>query len=82
MKFMITCEETALQLSEKMDVSLSPAKRFLLQVHLMMCRKCADFGQQMKSLRDIFLGLEKASSQDQTGLPEESRKRIQQALLQ
>jgi hypothetical protein len=49
---------------------------------MMMCRSCAEFGQQMRSLRDIFLGLEGASSQDQAGLPEESRKRIKQALLQ
>ncbi|MBS1254948.1 MAG: hypothetical protein MAG581_00745 [Deltaproteobacteria bacterium] len=79
---MITCEETASLLSEKMDVSLSPTQRILLQVHMMMCRSCAEFGQQMRSLRDIFLGLEGASSQDQAGLPEESRKRIKQALLQ
>ena len=80
MKLMITCEEASTLLSEKIDVPLSPAKRLLLQTHLLMCRKCTLFKGQLNSLRKVFLGLEDASSKDEIKMPDSSRDRIKQKL--
>ena len=80
MKFMLTCEEASLLLSEKMDVSLSPIKRLLLQTHLLMCRKCTAVKEQMLALRKIFQGLDDASANEEIKLPDESRERIKQTL--
>jgi predicted anti-sigma-YlaC factor YlaD len=79
-KLMITCEEASTLLSEKMDVPLSPAKRLLLQTHLLMCRKCTSVKKQMNSLRQVFLGLEDASSKDEINMPDSARDRIKQKL--
>ena len=77
---MITCKEASTLLSEKMDVSLSPAKRFFLQSHLLMCRKCTAVREQLKALRKVFLGLEDASTKDELKLPDSTRERIKQTL--
>jgi len=68
---MLTCEEASLLLSEKMDVSLSPIKRLLLQTHLLMCRKCTAVKEQMLALRKIFLGLDDASANEEIKLPDD-----------
>ena len=82
MKLMIKCEETATLLSAEMDVPISTTKRMLLRMHLIICKQCYAIARQMKSLRKIFLGLEKASLQDEILMPVESKKRILQALYE
>ena len=54
----------------------------LLRMHLIICKQCYAIARQMKSLRKIFLGLEKASLQDEILMPVESKKRILQALYE
>lgn len=80
MKLMLTCEEASTLLSEKMDVSLSPAKRMLLQTHLIMCKKCTAVKDQMNVLRKVFLGLEDATSKDEIKMPDSSINRIKKEL--
>ena len=63
-----------------MDVQLSPAKQFLLRMHLILCRKCSVVAQQMKAFRKVFIGLEAASLQDEIRSPESFQNRIQQVL--
>jgi predicted anti-sigma-YlaC factor YlaD len=77
---MLTCEEASTLLSEKMDVSLSPAKRMLLQTHLIMCKKCTAVKDQMNVLRKVFLGLEDATSKDEIKMPDSSINRIKKEL--
>ena len=67
-------------MSEKINVQLSPGKRFPLRIYLMLCRKCPSVTEKMRALRKVFLGLEAASSQNEIRLPESSQKRIQQIL--
>ena len=79
---MITCEETSILFSEKMDVSLSPGKRLLMKIHLIMCKKCALVKDQLNVLRKVFLGLVEATSIDEIKMPDLSINRIKKEFLE
>ena len=78
---MITCEETAILLSENVDVSLSKGKRLLLMTHIMMCRECKSVKRQLYALREIFFGLGDATSADEIKMSESSKARIKGILI-
>jgi len=45
-----SCREAARIQSEALEHSLSPAKRFGLRLHLLMCRWCRRYGEQIRFL--------------------------------
>jgi hypothetical protein len=46
-----SCREAARAQSEALEHSLPPAKRFGLWLHLLMCRWCRRYGQQIRFMR-------------------------------
>ena len=50
-KLMYSCEQAARLSSRAMEQPLAPSERILLGVHLMMCKGCTGFAQQIEFLR-------------------------------
>jgi predicted anti-sigma-YlaC factor YlaD len=52
---MLTCKELARQYaSDYLDHELTPRQRFSVRVHLMLCRNCRRFINQLKMVRDVL----------------------------
>ncbi len=51
MKFMTTCKEVSELLSQAQDRRLGPGEKFGLRIHLMMCKGCRNFGDQLEFIR-------------------------------
>jgi len=50
-KLMYSCEQAARLSSKAMEQPLAPTERMLLRMHLMMCKGCTSFAQQIEFLR-------------------------------
>ena len=50
-KLMYSCEQAAKLSSRAMEQPLAPSERILLGMHLMMCKGCTGFAQQIEFLR-------------------------------
>ncbi len=50
-KLMYSCEQAAKLSSQALEQPLTPAERVLLRLHLMMCKRCTNFAQQIEFLR-------------------------------
>ncbi|MBE0615956.1 MAG: zf-HC2 domain-containing protein [Burkholderiales bacterium] len=50
-KLMYSCEQAAKLSSQAMEQPLAPTERILLGMHLMMCKGCTGFVQQIEFLR-------------------------------
>ena len=48
---MYSCEQAAKLSSRAMEQPLAPSERILLGMHLMMCKGCSGFAQQIAFLR-------------------------------
>ena len=81
---MLSCKEVSCLVSKGLDNRLSWRERFGLRIHLMMCRLCRRYVQDMRFLRRAFKQQagEEGKPSPATGatLPNASRKRIKQAL--
>lgn len=51
--FMLTCKETTQLLSQRQDVPLVFRQQMDLRLHLMFCRSCRRFGQQVETLSQL-----------------------------
>ncbi len=49
---MFNCKDVSQRVSESMDRSLPLHHRMMIKIHLMMCKYCARFKQQLLALRD------------------------------
>jgi hypothetical protein len=49
---MPTCRQASQLQSEALDHELSHAKRFGLRLHLLLCRWCRRYGEQIRALRE------------------------------
>ena len=50
--WMFNCKDVSQRVSEAMDRSLPLHHRMMIKIHLMMCKYCAQFKQQLLALRD------------------------------
>ena len=50
-KLMYSCEQAAKLSSQAMEQPLTKTQRVLLGMHLMMCKRCSNFTQQIEFLR-------------------------------
>ena len=48
---MYSCEQAAKLSSRAMEQPLTASERLLLSLHLMMCKRCTSFSQQIEFLR-------------------------------
>ncbi|MBW2735057.1 MAG: zf-HC2 domain-containing protein [Deltaproteobacteria bacterium] len=79
---MLSCKDTTRLASDAMDRELPFWQRTQLRLHLMMCKHCARYVDQLQKLR-VFAGDYDASVGDeepQGGLDEEAKGRLERAL--
>ncbi|MFO8086136.1 MAG: hypothetical protein R6U27_17650 [Desulfobacterales bacterium] len=62
---MFCCKDVSKKISESMDRKLPFHHRMFIRIHLMMCKYCALFNQQLMMLRKLSR-LETASDEDTT----------------
>jgi hypothetical protein len=80
--WMFCCKDVSKKISESMDRNLPFHHRMFIRIHLMMCKYCARFKQQLLMLRKLSR-LETTSDEDKTPpivLSMEARKRIKKSL--
>lgn len=63
---MLNCRDATRLLSEAQEHPLPWQEKLALQVHLMMCSGCRNFGRQMLVLRDIARACAKGADDAQT----------------
>jgi hypothetical protein len=75
------CREAVRDQSEALDHPLPPAKCFGLWIHLLVCKWCRRYGQQIRFLRDVAQEhAEQSTGAGSEKLSSEARKRIKQRL--
>jgi len=76
-----SCREAARAQSEALEHPLPPAKRFGLRLHLLMCRWCRRYGEQIRFLRHAA---HKHTDKQTEAMPQtlspEARERLKRAL--
>jgi predicted anti-sigma-YlaC factor YlaD len=50
---MLNCHNATRLMSEKLDRKLGLQESIRLRIHLMMCKGCSNFDEQMESLRQL-----------------------------
>ena len=79
MRWMISCEEASKLISAGLDQELPWTRRFLMRIHLSMCKKCSSISQHLRALRDNLLGMPDPELSEEH-LPEAAQQRIKAAL--
>ena len=81
-KMMITCEESTFLTSKKQQDRLSTSEHLQLFFHLLMCKYCRRFANQISLITKAIFRMRKKMEQQSTHicLTDEQKKKIQQAL--
>jgi hypothetical protein len=82
---MRTCKEVASRLSQGLEEPLPMGERMTLRFHMMMCKYCARYFDQIRALRDLAKGYEAMEIPPQgenQRLSPEARERISQVVNQ
>jgi len=79
---MLTCKDVSRLVSESLDHKLPLWPRLQVRMHLLMCRLCSRFRQQMVFLKDAARHYWTAGEETDAspGLSPEARERLKQAL--
>ena len=80
--WMFNCKEVSLKVSESLDRKLPLHKRMMIRIHMMMCRYCARFHQQMILIRQIarYAKPLESTTEESVKLSEDARARLKQTL--
>lgn len=77
----MNCKQASQLISRDLDVTLSKRERFALKLHLLMCKYCSRFRQQLTAINVAISKLGKQIEDDSNiRLPEETKARIVKAL--
>lgn len=81
--WIFSCKKITGMISESMDRKLPLSKRMGIRVHLMMCKFCKRYQQQLIFIRETLRLGRESSDRDCSfsGLSTEGRKRIKKNLL-
>lgn len=78
---MLSCERASQLMSQSLDRKLLLGERFSLRFHLMMCRFCRRFGQQLALIRAVIRRFVSETEQNENiRLSEEARVRIAETI--
>lgn len=80
--WMFNCKEVSRRVSESMDHKLPLYQRFLIRIHLLMCKYCTRFRRQIFILRDLCRSrsIDENSIDTSVFLQPGARERIRQAM--
>ena len=77
----MNCKQASQIISRGLDVTLSKRERFALKFHLLMCKYCSRFRQQLMAINVAISKLGKRIEDDPNiQLPAETKARIVKAL--
>lgn len=81
-KIMITCKESTYLISKKQQDSLSLTEKMQLRFHLMMCKYCRRFANQIDFISKAIVRLRSKIEKQSTyiSLSDEQKMRIKKAL--
>jgi len=78
---MLTCRETTQLISKSLDRQLTRRERFAVGLHLMMCKYCKRFSQQLLVMRAALNRMTKLiENDDSILLPVETKARISHSI--
>lgn len=81
---MLSCKDATRLISQSMDASLPVGKRIGLRLHLLICRFCLRYKQQLlrirETLRDFDVAAGRHGGRAGETLSEEARARIRKSL--
>ena len=80
--WMFNCKDVSQKVSESLDRKLPLYERMMIRIHMMMCRYCARFQQQLFLVRQIARYAEPLENvtEDSVKLSEDARTRLKQTL--
>ena len=74
---MLNCKQASQLISQGLDKKLSMRERFALQLHLLICKYCKRFSQQLKKLHVTISSIGKHIETDESiQLPTETKASI------
>jgi predicted anti-sigma-YlaC factor YlaD len=79
-KLKMSCADTSLLISERMDHSLPLMKRLRVGIHLAMCEVCRYYENQLKVLRKLAQHLGREEGTTEARLSPQARDKIQKRL--
>jgi hypothetical protein len=78
---MLNCKQTSQLISQSLDRKLTLRERFALQLHLLICKYCKRFSQQVKIMRVSVRALINSVEKDDTiTMPSSAKERISNVL--
>ena len=80
--WMFNCRKVTQMVSEAMDRKLPLYQRAMIRIHLLMCKYCARFRDQLQVIRELSRRQETDESKPDpsTVLPSEARERIKEKI--
>jgi Putative zinc-finger len=74
---MLSCKQASEYISQSLDRKLTIRERFALKLHLLICKYCKQFSQQLQALRVAINAYVRSIESDYTiEMSAEARKRI------
>ncbi len=74
---MLSCQQASQIVSQSLDRPLTTRERFALKFHLLICKYCKNFSQQLNAMRVALKANLQAVEFDNTiEMPSEAKKRI------
>ena len=70
------CKQVAEMLSEDLDQPISGLRRFKFKLHLVMCRYCRRYGEQLQLASETFERLVERQAQNFDGVDEELKSKL------
>jgi hypothetical protein len=74
---MLDCKQASQIISQSLDRPLTMRERFALKLHILICRYCKQFSQQIQTIRvALKLSASKIENDDTIKMPAATKKRI------
>lgn len=78
---MLSCKDVSQIISQSLDRPLTMRERFALKLHLLICKYCKRFSQQLQTIRVALKLTTSAIDNDDTiKMPSETKKRLMQTI--
>ena len=78
---MLSCKNASQIISQSLDRPLTMRERFALKLHLLICKYCKQFSQQLHAIRVALKLASSAIENDDTiKMPSETKNRLMQSI--
>jgi hypothetical protein len=78
---MLSCKQASQLISQSLEQPLAMRERFALKLHLLICRYCRRFRQQLQAIRiALKLTAQAIENDDTIKMPSETKQRLIQSI--